>query len=134
MGSCSSTPQVQPQAIANEQHPLVASGEFIERRGDLIPTIPHAFICEVECNIVDLSPTKYQLCFSCILTDPMRAEIQRIQTLYSSLTIIKGWQLFVPRDVQLPPLEAKVRVTLCLIKHPNYKNTLITAWHLVTTV
>jgi hypothetical protein len=133
MGSCSST----ARAAATHSPPpdftqdLVASGEFVELGPNFVATAPTIFECDLLAITFDWHPIKGESIYTCELTPEMDAEIIRVQRAYQHIDIRRGTRLFVQSlnaDVK------KVRVSLYLIRHPHYTNTLQIGWRFMGAV
>ena len=138
MGSCSSTPTTVAAAAATAApiqvdyvQDLVASGEFVELGTNFVAGNPIIFECDLMALTFDWHPIKGESIYTCELTSEMDAEIIRVQRAYQHIDIRRGTRLFVQSlnsDVK------KVRVSLYLIRHPHYTNTLQIGWRFMGAV
>jgi hypothetical protein len=133
MGSCSSVPiAVQPhQPAAALTQALLASGEFVQLGPNFVSTNPTIFECNLMAITFDWHPIKGECIYSCELTPEMDAEIARVQRTYQDIDIRRGTRLFIQF---LNANVKKVRVSLYLIKHPHYTNTLQIGWRFMGAV
>lgn len=139
MGSCSSTPATvavaaaaaRPLPLPDYAQDLVASGEFVELGHNFVASNPTIFECDLLAITFDWHPIKGESIYTCELTPEMDAEIIRVQHAYQHIDIRRGTRLFIQSlnaDVK------KVRVSLYLIRHPHYTNTLQIGWRFMGAV
>ena len=132
MGSCSSVPASAPAAPTRDfAQDLLASGEFIQLGPNFVPANPTIFECNVTTIIFEWHPIKGECIYSCELTPEMEAAILVVQQSYPQIDIRHGARLFVP---SLNPNITKINVSMYLIRHPHYTNTLLVGWRFIGAV
>ena len=145
MGSCSSVPAAAALAPQPDfAQALLASGEFIQLGTNFVPANPTIFECYVTTVVFEWHPIKGECIYSCELTPEMDAAIAVVQQSYPQIDIRHGARLFVMGTPWLPPLETalphvpslnpnitKINVSMYLIRHPHYTNTLQVGWRFI---
>lgn len=130
MGSCSSTPAaaVPAQRPRDFAQDLLASGEFVQLGTNFVPADPTIFECHVTTVVFEWHPIKGECIYSCELTPEMDAAIANVQHAYPHIDIRRGTRLFVP---SLNASLSKIRVSMYLIRHTHYTNTLLVGWRFI---
>ena len=132
MGSCSSVPTAAAAAARAPARDfaldLLASGEFVQLGPNFVPADPTIFECNVVTVVFEWHPIKGECIYSCELTPEMEAAIAVVQQAYQHIDIRRGTRLFVP---SLTANITKIRVSMYLIRHPHYTNTLQVGWRFI---
>ena len=131
MGSCSSVPAAAAAARAPARDfalDLLASGEFVQLGPNFVPADPTIFECNVVTVVFEWHPIKGECIYSCELTPEMEAAIAVVQQAYQHIDIRRSTRLFIP---SLTANITKIRVSMYLIRHPHYTNTLLVGWRFI---